>query len=71
MKNRFFQVDQSQHGYLTFISDGHEGLCSISTVDRQNGIIKITAPDGREAEVDSFILAMTDEIGMKEVKWDA
>lgn len=67
MNNRFFKVDRQQHVYLTFIAEAHDGLCTISTVDNAAGIIRISAPQGREQEVDQFILALQDEIGMEEL----
>lgn len=69
MKQKFFVVERSQHVYLTFIAEAHDGLCSISTVDNSKGIIRITVPEGREAEVESFMDAMKAEIGMEEIEW--
>jgi len=67
MKPRFFQIDRQQHVYLTFLAEAHEGLCTVSTVDQQQGIVRISAPPGREQEVDQFIQALQEEIGMCEV----
>jgi len=67
MHTRFFKVDRQQHVYLTFLAEAHEGLCTVSTVDQQQGIVQISAPPGREQEVDQFILALQDEISMQEV----
>jgi len=67
MHTRFFKVDRQQHVYLTFLAEAHDGLCAVSTVDQQQGIIRISAPPGREHEVDQFILALQDEIGMEEL----
>lgn len=67
MHTRFFKVDRQQHVYLTFLVEAHEGLCTISTVDQQQGIVQISAPPGREQEVDQFMLALQNEIGMEEL----
>lgn len=67
MKPRFFRVDRSQHAYLTFITEAHEGLCTVSTVDNKNGIVRIIAPEGREEELDGLIRALQEEIGMEEI----
>lgn len=69
MKPRFFQIDRSQHAYLTFIAEAHEGLCTISTVDQQQGIVQISAPQGRDPEVQEFLEAFKNEVGMREVVW--
>lgn len=67
MYTRFFKVDRQQHVYLTFLAEAHEGLCTISTVDQQQGIVRISAPPGREQETDQFIRALQNEIGMEEL----
>jgi hypothetical protein len=40
---RFFKVERSQHAYLTFIVESYEGICTVSTVDNKNGIIRVSA----------------------------
>lgn len=67
MYTRFFKVDRQQHVYLTFLAEAHEGLCTVSTVDQQQGIVRISAPPGREQETDQFILALQNEIGVEEL----
>ena len=67
MYTRLFRVDRPQHVYLTFLTEAHEGLCTVSTVDQQQGIVRISAPSGRERETDQFIAALQHEIGMTEV----
>jgi hypothetical protein len=64
---RFFKVDRSQHAYLTFITESYEGLCTVSTVDNKNGIIRVIAPEGREEELEGLIRALQEEIGMEEI----
>lgn len=67
MTTRYFKVDRQQHVYLTFLAEAHDGLCSISTVDNQQGIVRISAPSGREHELEGFLRALETEIGMREV----
>lgn len=67
MYTRLFKVERHHHVYLTFLAEAHEGLCTVSTVDQQQGIVRISAPTGREQEVDQFIRALQHEIGMGEV----
>ena len=66
---RFFKVERSQHAYLTFITESSEGLCTVSTVDNKNGIVRVIAPEGREEELEGLIRALQEEIGMEEVAW--
>jgi len=63
---RFFRVERSQHAYLTFITESYEGLCTVSTVDNKNGIVRIIAPEGRENELEGLLVALKKEIGMEE-----
>jgi hypothetical protein len=64
---RFFKVERSQHAYLTFIVESYEGICTVSTVDNKNGIVRIIAPEGREEELEGLIHALQEEIGMEEI----
>ena len=67
MKPRFFRVDRSQHAYLTFIAESYEGLCTVSTVDNAQGIIRVLPSEGQEADLDGLIGALQEEIGMEEI----
>lgn len=71
MTPRYFRVARADHAYLTFIAEGHEGLCAVSTVDQGLGIVRIAAPQGREQELEGLIQALCVEIGMEEVTWPA
>lgn len=69
MGSYFFKIDRRDHAYLTCIAEAHEGLCTISTVDQQQGIVRISTPQGRKQEVDQFIEAFQHEIDMQEVAY--
>ncbi len=69
MNPRFFKVERKHHAYLTFITEAHEGLCSISTVDNALGIVRVSVPHGREREMEGLLSALKEEIGMEEVSW--
>lgn len=69
MTPRFFRVERSQHAYLTFIAESYEGLCTISTVDNTNGIIRVLPSKGQEQDLEGFLSALQLEIGMEEVQW--
>lgn len=71
MKPRFFRVDRSQHAYLTFITESYEGLCTVSTVDNKNGIIRVLPSEGQEKDLEGLLEALKVEIGMEEVVWPA
>jgi hypothetical protein len=67
MTPRFFKVERSQHAYLTFIAESYEGLCTISTVDNKNGIIRVLPSEGQEQDLEGLIHALQEEIGMVEI----
>ena len=67
MTPRFFKVERSQHAYLTFIAESYEGLCTISTVDNKNGIIRVLPSEGQEQDLEGLIHALQEEIGMAEI----
>jgi hypothetical protein len=67
MKPRFFRVDRSQHAYLTFIAESYEGLCTVSTVDNAQGIIRVLPSEGQEQDLEGLICALQEEIDMEEI----
>jgi hypothetical protein len=64
---RFFKVERSQHAYLTFIVESYEGICTVSTVDNKNGIIRVLPSEGQEQDLEGLIRALQEEIGMREI----
>lgn len=71
MKPRFFRVGRGQHAYLTFIVESYEGICTISTVDNAQGIVRVLPSEGQEDDLEGLIRALQEEIGMEEVAWTA
>ena len=69
MTPRYFRVDRSQHAYLTFIVESYEGICTVSTVDNANGIIRVLPSEGQEQDLEGLLSALRQEIGMEEVAW--
>lgn len=68
---RYFQVERSQHAYLTFIMESYEGVCTVSTVDNAKGIVRILPSEGQEQDLEELLTALQTEIGMEEVQWPA
>ncbi len=69
MTPRYFKVDRSQHAYLTFIVESYEGICTVSTVDNANGIIRVLPSEGQQQDLEGLIHALQEEIGMEKVSW--
>jgi hypothetical protein len=71
MYPRYFMVPKAAQAYLTFIVESYEGICSLSTVDTPQGIVRISAPAGPTTDLDALVNAMIVETGMEEVRWPA
>lgn len=71
MYPRYFMVPKAAQAYLTFIVESYEGICSLSTVDIAQGIVRISVPPSPTKELDSLVEAMCSETGMEEVQWPA
>ena len=71
MTPRYFRVDRSQHAYLTCIVESYEGICTVSTVDNAQGIIRVLPSEGQENDLEGLLAALHQEIGMEEVAWPA
>ena len=71
MYPRYFMVPKAAQAYLTFIVESYEGICSLSTVDTLQGIVRISAPEGPTTDLVALVDAMIIETGMEEVRWPA
>lgn len=64
---RYFRVSRRELVYLKFITEAHEGLLTVSTVDRLEGIVTISYPDCSAGDAEHLLLALTGEIPLEEV----
>ena len=69
MKIWYCKVPRPEQIMLTFLAEAQEGLCTVSTVDQEQGILRIMATEGQETEALEFINALKSEIGLQEVQW--
>ncbi len=69
MYPRYFTVPRAQQAYLTFLCESYEGICSLSTVDTGQGIVRMSAQEGPTSDLDDLVLALIRETGMQEVAW--
>lgn len=68
---RFFQINRRDLVYLKFILEAYEGLSTLSTEDRNKGIVRLTVPRPFCADVDALIEALRMEIAITEVELSA
>lgn len=65
MTNWKIQIDPREVYYLKFILEGYDNLATMSTVDRQQGIVELYIPSGNEDLVRELLVAIKTEIGLK------
>ena len=51
MYDLFIRIDPRKIAFLKFIIEGYDGLATITTVDRSEGLVKLVAPGSRLNEL--------------------
>lgn len=64
---KYFQINSSDLVYLKFILEAYEGFATLSTEDRQNGIIRLVVPAAFHDEVNNLLDGLRSEIEFMEV----
>ncbi|PLX71780.1 MAG: DUF4911 domain-containing protein [Desulfuromonas sp.] len=64
---RYFQVARREIAYLRFILESYDGLAFMRTIDRQVGLIEISAPAQRQQQAWALVAALSEETGLTEV----
>ena len=64
---RCFKVERRDIAYLHFIFESYEGLATLSTIDRKNGIVQLSIPHCFEGEVNNLLQSMKTEITITEI----
>jgi hypothetical protein len=63
---RYFRLDRRDLVYLKFILEAYEGLTTLSTVEKDVTLVRITTFPWCAADVDALIEALRNEIPMSE-----
>ena len=64
---RYFRVERRELVYLKFIVEAYEGLATLSTADREHGIVVISYPRHFAEDLDALLNALGTEIALQEV----
>jgi Domain of unknown function (DUF4911) len=64
---RYFKINRRDLVYLKFILEAYEGMSTLSTADREEGIIRLNMPRGFSEDVAALVHVMSTEISMIEV----
>ncbi len=65
-RTRYFRLDRRDLVYLKFILEAYEGLTTLSTVERDATLVRITTFPWCAADVDALIEALRKEIPISE-----
>lgn len=64
---RYFRVDRRDLVYLKFILEAYEGLSTMSTADRAEGIVRISSPAWAADDIRELLFFLAGEIRLTEV----
>ncbi len=63
---RYFRLDRRDLVYLKFVLEAYEGLCTLSTVEKDATLVRISTFPWCAADVDALIEALRKEISITE-----
>ncbi len=63
---KYFRVDRRDLVYLKFILEAYEGLTTLSTVEKNGTLVRISTFPWCAADVDALIEALRTEISLSE-----
>lgn len=66
---RFFRVARRDLVFLKFILEAYEGLSTMSTADRKEGIVRISFSEWGREDLGSLLDSLASEIGILEVAY--
>ena len=58
MQTRYFRLDRRDLVYLKFILEAYEGLATLSTVQQEEPVVKISCPSSFASDVADLIRAL-------------
>ena len=67
---RYFKVGRRDLVHLKFILEAYEGMSTLSTVQPQGVIVRLSIPSGFEADVQSIIDTVGADIAIHEVTFE-
>jgi len=67
---RYFLVNRRDVVYLKFILEAYEGMATMTTVQREGVIIRLTIPAGFAADIQELLAAISADIPLQETVFD-
>ena len=68
---RYFKVGRRDLVYLKFILEAYEGMSTLSTVEPQGVIVRLSIPAGFETDIQGVIDAVREDVPIDEVNFTA
>jgi len=65
--SRLYRVDRKDLVYMKFILEAYEGMCTMSTVNPKEGIVRVETPLPFADDVAALIEAISHEIAVSDV----
>jgi len=62
-----YEVDPYEIHYLKFILEAYEGLATLTTLDRQKGLVQLAVPLERQGSLESLMKALGQEFELKKI----
>lgn len=63
---RYYQVNRRDLVFLKFILEAYEGMSTMTTVQREGAIVRLTIPAGFAADMQSLLAALSSDIPLHE-----
>jgi hypothetical protein len=67
---RYFKIDRKDLVYLKFILEAYEGMSTLSTVEPKEVIVRLSIPQGFEADIQAVLSSVSESIQLEEVTYD-
>ena len=64
-EDRIIRIKRRDIGYLQFIFEAYDGVATVSTVDPEKGIIRVSIPESRLEDATLLLQSLEGEIGME------
>ena len=63
--NRDFHVDPAEIHFVRFVVEAWDGVASLSTLDEEEGLIRLSIPPGREEEAERMTAALSFDVALR------
>ncbi len=66
----WFCIDPAKTHFLRFIFEGYDNEFQMTTIDRENAVLRVRATRGSEGALIRLLLDLQDKIGLKSIDID-